>query len=288
MKLQKLSLFGAVAGALLFTAAFVPQANAATNLLTYYNFQQNTNKQTPSYISSTSVPFTQSTTLTNDTFGGGEIFVRTVYPPPPPPSNTSPAGTTTNQWFPGTVNQPADPTTANPNNALDLAGTSNIQKNVKYCFEIGAINTVGSTNISLSLAIASFGNGGQFDHFSLGYSTTPSAPGSDTALAGSFTTIDTRAITQDAMYHTYTFDVSTLAGATNVEGQSTLYFQLCFTTTKGNNANGDDTFIDNIQVTGQGPAVPEPSTYIGGLLGIVALCWYQRRWLFRSLRLGLA
>src|SRR5436853_218288 len=37
MKLHKLSLFAAVAGALIFTAAFAPRANAA--LIVYYNFE---------------------------------------------------------------------------------------------------------------------------------------------------------------------------------------------------------------------------------------------------------
>ena len=286
MKLR--SLFLAVVGALILTAAFVPRANAALNLLTYYNFEQDANLSAPPFPSSTSVPFTQSTTLSNDplnSFPGGNILVRSVYPPPPPASNTDPAGTTMNQWSPGTVNQPADPTTADPNHALDLAGETNVTSGKLYCFEIGAINTVGSTNVSLSFAMASFGNGGQYDHFTLAYSTTPSAPGSHTALAGSFTTFTpSTAIIQDGTYHSYTFNVSALT-ANAVNGQSTLYFQFCFSTVSGNNAHGNDTLIDNIQVTGEGAAVPEPTTAISGVLAVVGLCWCQRRWLFRSLRL---
>jgi hypothetical protein len=40
--------------------------------------------------------------------------------------------------------------------------------------------------------------------------------------------------------------------------------------------------IDNIQVTGT--IVPEPATVAGGLLGVLGLCWFQRRRLIRSVR----
>jgi hypothetical protein len=47
-------------------------------------------------------------------------------------------------------------------------------------------------------------------------------------------------------------------------------------------SNGVDTqnIIDNIQVNGV--AVPEPATVAGGLLGVLGLCWFQRRRLIRS------
>ena len=114
------------------------------------------------------------------------------------------------------------------------------------------------------------------------------ADGSNTALAGSFTTFTPVGGVliphTDTLYHTYSYNVSTLtAGAVN--DQSTLYFQFCFSTESGNNAHGNDTLIDNIQVTGEGVPVPEPTTAISGVLAVVGLCWYQRRWLIRSLRL---
>jgi len=42
-------------------------------------------------------------------------------------------------------------------------------------------------------------------------------------------------------------------------------------------SNGADlqNLIDNIQVNGT--AVPEPATVAGGLLGVLGLCWHQRR-----------
>jgi hypothetical protein len=40
----------------------------------------------------------------------------------------------------------------------------------------------------------------------------------------------------------------------------------------GNNA---ETIIDNVRV--DGTIVPEPTTVAGGLLGVLGLCWHQRR-----------
>src|SRR5262245_48373119 len=40
--------------------------------------------------------------------------------------------------------------------------------------------------------------------------------------------------------------------------------------------------MDNIQVTGT--IIPEPATVAGGLLGVLGLCWFQRRRLIRSVR----
>jgi hypothetical protein len=61
--------------------------------------------------------------------------------------------------------------------------------------------------------------------------------------------------------------------------QPTLFFQLQFSggTSQGNNLQ---TVVDNIQLTG----VPEPTTVVGGLLGVLGLCWFQRRRLIHSVR----
>jgi len=60
-----------------------------------------------------------------------------------------------------------------------------------------------------------------------------------------------------------------------------LVLQLHFT---GGQSNGIDlqNEIDNIQVNGT--AVPEPATIAGGLLGVLGLCWHQRRRLIRGVR----
>ena len=50
----------------------------------------------------------------------------------------------------------------------------------------------------------------------------------------------------------------------------------------GSNGNNRQTVMDNIQVNGT--IVPEPATVAGGLLGVLGLCWHQRRRLIRSVR----
>ena len=61
-----------------------------------------------------------------------------------------------------------------------------------------------------------------------------------------------------------------------------LALRLLFT---GGQSNGADLQfeLDNIQVNGT--IVPEPATVAGGLLGVLGLCWFQRRRLMRHVRL---
>ena len=53
----------------------------------------------------------------------------------------------------------------------------------------------------------------------------------------------------------------------------------------GGQSNGNDlqTIVDNIQINGT--IVPEPTTIAGGLLGVLGLCWFQRRRLICCVRL---
>ena len=52
----------------------------------------------------------------------------------------------------------------------------------------------------------------------------------------------------------------------------------------GGQSNGTNlqNIMDNIQVNGD--IVPEPATVAGGLLGVLGLCWFQRKRLIRSVR----
>jgi hypothetical protein len=63
-------------------------------------------------------------------------------------------------------------------------------------------------------------------------------------------------------------------------GFNTFTLRLLFT---GGQSNGTDLQfqLDNIQIGG---TVPEPATVAGGLLGVLGLCWFQRRRLIRSVR----
>src|SRR5204863_6564602 len=105
MKLQKLSLFGAMAGALLLTATIAPRAHAAPpGLLTYYNFEKSAPNNVVPYTSDS--PGLQTTTLSNDVtnpFPSGNLVI--------------PAGA-------GTTMNIATGTVQNTNAALDLAGNA--------------------------------------------------------------------------------------------------------------------------------------------------------------------
>jgi hypothetical protein len=62
-----------------------------------------------------------------------------------------------------------------------------------------------------------------------------------------------------------------------------LALRLLFTNGQSN-GNNLEFQLDNIQIGGT--IVPEPATVAGGLLGVLGLCWFQRRRLIRSLRFG--
>jgi hypothetical protein len=60
-----------------------------------------------------------------------------------------------------------------------------------------------------------------------------------------------------------------------------LALRLLFTNGQSNGINLEFQ-LDNIQIIG---SAPEPATVAGGLLGVLGLCWFQRRRLIRSVRL---
>ena len=160
--------------------------------------------------------------------------------------------------------------TTSTNFALDAMGNARGGATDTYCFTLGGLTTTGLFNVNVSFALLSQGNGGQFTTLTLLYSTT--------GIAGPYTLFGTDAALQS--HTSYTLLSFAAPAATEGVSGGNLFFEFCFTGS-ANAANGNDTFIDNIQVT----AVPEPSSYIGGLLGIIGLCWYQRRWFMRFLSL---
>jgi hypothetical protein len=111
------------------------------------------------------------------------------------------------------------------------------------------------SNMSLSFAINTQGNG--FDHFQLSYS-----------LDGvNFTNVGASTFIPSSGVHVFTITIPAA-----VDHQASVILRLTFT---GGTSQGQDleTVIDNIQLTG----VPEPATVGGGLLGVLGLCWHQRR-----------
>jgi len=124
------------------------------------------------------------------------------------------------------------------------------------------LNASAFSNMSLSFAINTQGNG--FNTVTLSYSIN----------GGVFTDFATQFVPAGGGFHAYTFAVPAA-----VDHQADVILRLTFTggTSQGNNLQ---TVVDNIQLTG----VPEPTTVAGGLLGVLGLCWHQRRRLIRSVR----
>jgi hypothetical protein len=136
-------------------------------------------------------------------------------------------------------------------------------------FTLGGLTTTGLTDVHLSFALLSAATGGSFTDLSLEYSID----GNSFSPFASVTNLTSHTDYNPAL----TFDVSALTGGA-VDGVSgnNLFFAFGFTGATDSDAA---TFIDNIQVT----AVPEPSSYIGSLLGLLGLCWFQRRRFMRLL-----
>jgi len=128
------------------------------------------------------------------------------------------------------------------------------------------VNATTFSNMSLSFAINTSGNG--FNSVMVSYSITPGHPDA------SFVVFATQFLPAGSGFNVFTFAVPAA-----VDGQSDVKLRLLFTggTSQGQNLQ---TIIDNIQLTG----VPEPTTVAGGLLGVLGLCWHQRRRLIRSVR----
>jgi hypothetical protein len=160
---------------------------------------------------------------------------------------------------------PLNVATGDPDPNLLLLALSKAKSNDPSFFQF-TVNTTLISNMSLSFAQSSNGNG--FSTVAFSYSTNGgtsfTAAGSQTLSTGGNVLV--------------TFSVP--AGA---EGQASVIMRLTFS---GGSSNGTDlqTEIDNVQLNGT-VATPEPATVVGGLLGICVICWHQRRWLIRSLRL---
>jgi len=243
------SLLGLTMGVFMLMALGAPSAHA-TFLLTYFNFEDG---------NLTADPPGQQLTPT--------IFNDTTNPYPTGQFGVTAGVGTTDNTPPGNVQT--------TNSALDLQGNANITAGSNYCLDLGPVNTLGKTGISLSFALASIGNGGQFDVITAAWGTNGTTYGNTITLALDSSLIGKNTMNNPPVYQVVTGD---LTGADNL---SSVFIQFCFSA-KGNAANGNHTYLDNIQVTA---AAPEPSTYISGLLGVVGLCWYQRRRVACFLRL---
>jgi hypothetical protein len=259
MKLQKRSLFLAMAGALILTSFLAPRANAdCDTLLIYFNFEDGTiagkHPPTPGVVD-----FTSDQTPENPGGGIQMSLLQTNY--------TAGQFDSVSSLIPiGTTNQSAgdnDVPPKTPGIAVNFFNSSN--NNGKYIQF--AVDATFFTDMSLSYAVNTNGNG--FSTQTCQYSIT--AGHAD----GTFVTFAT--FTGLTGLQTLSAD---LPPATN--NQTDLVIRIVFS---GGQSNGQDdqTIIDNIQLTGC--VIPEPATVASGLLGVLGLCWFQRRRLIGCVRL---
>ena len=157
MKLQRFSLLIAVAGALIFTAAFVPQANAF--VVVVYNFEDSTVGGPPDFTSAGDVG-TQAGVVAS--FPGYNLSDISTVQPTVPLDNVAPGD--------------LDPNLL----AIQL---SHAKTNEGSCFQF-TVNTFNLTQMSLSFAYNNNGNG--FTTATFQYKVNPAA---------TFTTISTSTLT---------------------------------------------------------------------------------------------
>lgn len=234
-----------VAGALLVLAAFSPRANAA--LIAYYNFEGDPTAPYPVNLESHPPAFFMA---------GNELILTDENGDPYPVDNTFARE--------GIALNVADGDPDTNNTALGFHHTATADLNV----DIPLISGLGIFDVtSISFAYAANGNGYEFVQlqFSSDGGVTFTNIGGIVELPA---TGDAGAVINLTVPAGTTLDIPNLV------------MRLAFT---GGQSNGnDDQFdLDNIQVNGT--IVPEPATVAGGLLGVLGLCWHQRRRLIRSL-----
>jgi hypothetical protein len=155
------------------------------------------------------------------------------------------------------------PTDPDPN--LTGLGLTRSGANTPATFDIPLFSLEGIfQDRTLSFAINALGNG--FEFANLSYSTDG---------GGTFTVFSTQKIPESG---TVIISAAVPAIANNAPD-----FVLRIELT-GGQSNGADlqNIMDNIRV--EGTIVPEPATIAGGLLGVLGLCWHQRRRLICSIR----
>ncbi len=163
------------------------------------------------------------------------------------------------------MNSNIAPGDADPNLlAMGFQFTKDVAPAVNITFNV---NTIGLTNLSLSFAINNTGNGFTTATFSYSFTGTP---GSFTTAGAPVTLPPPPGSTQIVAFN---YPVA-------VDNQPIVYFRVSLTGGQSQGTNLQSA-VDNIQLN----AIPEPATTLGGVLGVLGLCWFQRRWLIRFLRL---
>jgi hypothetical protein len=205
------SLFGAIAGALLLTAALIPQAHAQT-VVVYFNFEDGTEGTFPD--------------ITSDDFpenpgGGSQTSVLSII-----------GSTDVVSVHPGlSINRTAgdnDVPPKTPDLALSFFHAKN-NPGAMICFNA---NTAGLTDLALSFAVDNAGNG--YNNVDLTINGTSTTGGAGLAIS-----------TSTSQLITFNSTNSTINNAAN---DGIVTFCLVFTGGQSNGVNRQ-TVIDNIQLT---------------------------------------
>ena len=232
-----------LSGALLLLAAFAPRANGS--LIAYYNFEGTATPGFPVNLDShpPAVFFSSDNTLilrtgTNPAVMGSPFPVANLIDGP---------GINLNIASPPVVP-----------NLHSLGAVRSRQANL--FIDIPLFSAQGFfQQMTVSFAINVSGNA--YDSVALWYST-------DNGTTFTFATGQAMSITTGGA------TVISFVVPTAANNQPGLELRLAFTGGQSNGVNDQD-LIDNIQIGGT--IVPEPATVAGGLLGILGLCWHQRR-----------
>ncbi len=131
--------------------------------------------------------------------------------------------------------------------ALRVTATANGLKTFSF-----SVNTTFFVDLSLSFATR-----GNLSPYTISYSTSGGQTG----------TIGTVTLNSTTTYQLASFDLSAI---NNLNQQTSVTFTFTFP-----NGTGKFADFDNIQLNGT--AVPEPATVVPGVLGVLGLCWHQRR-----------
>jgi hypothetical protein len=237
-------LLALAASGLLFTAAFVPGAKAT--LLVYFNFEDG----------QIAPPNTIDTASDEIAAAGGD---------------NPGGGIQHSTWF---TDYPAgdDFTTAS---AIQIGGANRSAGDIDVPPLTPGLAVGFNSSLSNNGTFWQFGVGGTFfQNMSLSYACNTNGNGF-TTQTWSYSTNGGVSFTQFAQFTGLTgLQVLSAALPTGANNQGMLVIRVTFT---GGQSNGNDlqTIIDNIQLNGT--VIPEPTTIAGGLLGVLGLCWFQRR-----------
>jgi hypothetical protein len=148
--------------------------------------------------------------------------------------------------------------------------------------DVVLVNPAGNNNRNFDFSVPSAQ--GLFQDMTLSFAVKSRTRGFDLVTVqfsvdggGTFTTFGTAALPTDGTRQVVSFAVPTAAN-----NAPNLAFRFFFTGGTGTRTNFPYTQFDNMQLTGT--IVPEPATVAGGLLGVLGLCWFQRKRLIRSVR----